>query len=155
MPNNAKKGRKRIRLLVAMMMFSVFFLSSTFVLLRAVRAAEECVSTNATEPPKGEIVLKSPFKTKKPPVTFNHEKHVADGIACTECHHVYENGENVWHKGDVVQPCCICHKEKTEGKVLSLQNAFHKNCRDCHKDLEKEGKTTGPYKKCTDCHKKD
>ena len=95
-------------------------------------------------------------KDKKGPVKFNHKKHSADyKIACTECHHVYKDGKNVFKEGDTVQKCSACHNpEKKEGKVMKLQNAFHKNCKDCHKDLEKAGKPTGPFKKCNDCHEK-
>jgi hypothetical protein len=95
-------------------------------------------------------------KDKKGPVKFNHKKHSADyKIACTECHHVYKDGKNVFKEGDKVQKCSTCHNpEKKEGKVMKLQNAFHKNCKDCHKDLEKAGKPTGPFKKCNDCHEK-
>jgi hypothetical protein len=31
------------------------------------------------------------------------------------------------------------------------KKVFHKNCAGCHKDLQKEGKETGPVK-CKDCH---
>jgi len=95
-------------------------------------------------------------KDKKGPVKFNHKKHSADyKIACTECHHVYKDGKNVFKEGDKVQKCSACHNpEKKEGKVMKLQNAFHKNCKDCHKELGKEGKPTGPFKKCNDCHEK-
>ena len=95
-------------------------------------------------------------KDKKGPVKFDHKKHSADyKIACTECHHVIKDGKNVFKEGDKVQKCSACHNpEKKEGKVMKLQNAFHKNCKDCHKDLEKAGKPTGPFKKCNDCHEK-
>ncbi|RLB44209.1 MAG: hypothetical protein DRH12_00765 [Deltaproteobacteria bacterium] len=93
---------------------------------------------------------------KKGPVTFSHKKHHDDyGIACTECHHNYQNGKNVWKEGDPVKHCKDCHNPlKKQGKVLKLQNAYHKNCKTCHKKLAKEGKKTGPYKKCSKCHAK-
>lgn len=147
-----KEIRKWTNLYIVTIMFLILLLAGSFGMLKA---DEECVSTGATEQPKGELLLTSPFKMKKPPMKFNHEKHIADDIACIECHHVYENGKNVWHQGDVVQPCCACHKKKTENKVPSLEKAFHDNCRDCHRDLHKEGKESGPYRKCTDCHIKD
>lgn len=92
---------------------------------------------------------------KKGPVTFHHLKHVNDyGVACIDCHHVYENGKNVWKPGDPVKKCSACHDpEETKGNIIKLQSAYHKNCRDCHKEMVEEGKSeTAPYKKCSDCH---
>ena len=94
---------------------------------------------------------------KKGPVKLSHKKHSADyKIACTDCHHEFKDGKQVWKEGDPVQKCNVCHNpEKGEkGDPLKLQNAYHKNCKDCHKGLEKEGKPTGPFKKCNDCHEK-
>jgi len=95
-------------------------------------------------------------KDKKGPVKFTHKKHAADyKIACTDCHHEYKDGKNVWKEGDPVKKCSACHDpSKKDGKVMKLQNAYHRNCKNCHKDLGKEGKPTGPFKKCNDCHEK-
>ncbi len=95
-------------------------------------------------------------KDKKGPVHFSHKKHHADyKVACAECHHDYEHGKNVWKEGDPVKPCKQCHDpNKKQGKILKLNLAYHKDCKDCHRDLAKAGKKTGPYKKCNDCHQK-
>ena len=95
-------------------------------------------------------------RDKKGPVHFSHKKHHADyKLACTECHHNYENGKNVWKEGDPVKPCKQCHNPlKKQGKVPKLQIAYHKNCKNCHKHLAKAGKKAGPYKKCSQCHQK-
>ncbi|MCB2187391.1 MAG: cytochrome c family protein [Deltaproteobacteria bacterium] len=90
-------------------------------------------------------------KATKGPVTFSHLKHYADyKIACDQCHHVIKDGKNVWKEGDKVEACGTCHKspKKDEGKMLSAYNAYHKNCKDCHKEAKK-----GPTK-CNDCHPK-
>ena len=110
----------------------------------------------AADVPKDILIENSYAKDKKGPVKFTHEKHHADyKIACTECHHVFKDGKNVWKDGDPVQKCSACHLEKAEkGEPMKLQNAYHKNCKNCHKDLEKEGKPAGPFKKCNDCHEK-
>lgn len=103
---------------------------------------------------KDKMVLKdsSVFKKmKKSPVEFGHKQHSVDlKIKCDECHHVYKDGKNVWKEGDKVAMCASCHKSptKNEGKVLSLKNAFHKNCQACHKKMKK-----GP-RKCNECHPK-
>jgi hypothetical protein len=92
----------------------------------------------------------------KGPVKFTHEKHEKDyKIACADCHHVYKDGKNVWTEKDPVQKCIECHDpKKKKGKALKLNSAYHKNCKTCHKNLNKEGKPTGPYKKCLGCHAK-
>ncbi len=99
-------------------------------------------------------------KDKKGPVKLTHKKHAEDyKIACADCHHVYKDGKNVWTDKDPVQKCSECHdpKKKHEEngvKVMKLQNAYHRNCKNCHKALQKEGKPTGPFKKCNGCHAK-
>lgn len=91
---------------------------------------------------------------KKGPVKLSHKKHVEEyGVTCVDCHHVYEDGENVWKEGDPVQNCYECHDyEKSEGKIKKVQLAFHQNCKDCHKEAFKEGKKDAPFRKCNDCH---
>lgn len=92
-------------------------------------------------------------KDKKGAVKFSHKKHSTDyKVACTECHHDYKDGKNVWKEGEAVKKCGDCHNPlKKEGKVKKLQDAYHRNCKNCHKALE--GKDA-PYKKCNDCHEK-
>ena len=106
------------------------------------------------------IEMKSPVfkKHKKAIVTLSHKKHAEDyKIACADCHHHYEGDKNVWKEGDKVQKCDECHvtPKKNKGKTLSMYNAFHKNCRDCHKDEKKKNKKTKAPTKCAQCHDKD
>jgi len=97
------------------------------------------------------------FKTrKKVSVSLSHLKHINEyGVTCTECHHEYKDGKNIWTQNDPVKRCVDCHDpEETKDGVMKLQNAYHKNCKDCHKSMVEEGKSEiAPYKKCTDCHK--
>ena len=106
-----------------------------------------------------EIAIKSKaFETyKKAAVNLSHKKHAVDyKIACSECHHVYKEGKNVFKEGDPVQACSECHDPVTStGNVKKLMLAYHKNCQGCHKDLEAAGKPAGPTKKCNDCHAKE
>jgi len=80
-------------------------------------------------------------------------KHQKDyKITCTECHHLYKDGKNTWKEGVTkVQKCSECHKAADQGKILSLQNAYHKHCKDCHTKMKTEGKKTGPTL-CAQCH---
>jgi hypothetical protein len=108
----------------------------------------------ATEIPDVIKIFDESFKDhKKGPVTFTHERHSQEyKVACTECHHNYQDGNNVWKEGDPVKKCSSCHDpEKKQGNADKLNLAFHKNCHGCHKELK--GKQ-GPWKKCNDCHEK-
>lgn len=110
------------------------------------------------------ITIKSalwPTPTKAP-VVFAHKKHNVDyKLACTECHHKFEGGKNVWKQGDPVQKCEACHTEPTiqgeaklppDQKKLNLKYAFHTNCIGCHQKLKKEKPDTKAPITCTGCH---
>jgi hypothetical protein len=94
----------------------------------------------------------------KGPVKLSHKKHVEEYKAvCTECHHEFnEKGENTWKEGAPVKKCGACHDPKAkQGKVMKLQNAFHRNCKNCHKSYVKDhADSKAPYRKCNDCHEK-
>jgi hypothetical protein len=89
----------------------------------------------------------------KGPVKFSHLKHSKEYRAsCVECHHLYQDGKNIWKEGDHVNKCVACHDPAEEKeKAVKLQSAFHNNCRDCHTKASQEGKNA-PYKKCSECH---
>ena len=102
-------------------------------------------------------------KAKKIHQPFTHKKHATDyKAACTECHHEYKDGKNVWKEGQEVKKCEACHTnpEKPKGKdvtraeeIASHYWAIHENCVGCHKELKKAKKPTGPTS-CTKCHPK-
>lgn len=112
----------------------------------------------AAEAPKETLIKNEGYKSdKKGPVKLSHEKHVKEyGAACDSCHHVYEDGKNVWKEEDPVQKCSECHDpNKNKGNAKRLQLAYHKNCKDCHKEYtEKHPDAKAPYKSCNDCHQK-
>lgn len=116
--------------------------------------------TAADQPaPPDEIVIENTgYKTdKKGPVKLHHKKHSEQyKVDCLECHHKYENGKNVLKKGDPMEKCAKCHSPlKKEGKVLKLNLAYHKNCKNCHKEINKKDPSKkAPFKKCNDCHQK-
>ncbi len=128
-----------------------------------------------TEPPQvssktqglqAEFFILSPlWKTyKKGRVRFTHENHAGTyKIGCVECHHVYNNGENVWKEGAPVKKCEECHDEPTvkgekklsdELQKRNLKLMFHNNCRGCHKKLKKENPNTKAPTTCGKCHEK-
>jgi hypothetical protein len=88
---------------------------------------------------------------QRPAVTFSHAKHY-ETIACTECHHFYEKGENVWDESRETN-CAACHRLKTEERKMGLMKAFHENCVGCHRKAKPaEGKTVPVT--CGECHVK-
>jgi hypothetical protein len=88
--------------------------------------------------PPDKVVFKA--EKAKGPVTYDHKAHGAKVKECTACHHADKAGAE--------QKCSKCHGDKTDGKKLSLKEAFHAQCKDCHKKEKK-----GP-EKCDGCHKK-
>jgi hypothetical protein len=144
---------KRSMLVLAVAAMSVVFLFAV------VNATQECADTMTME-------SKLFPKHKKSIVTFTHKKHNVDyKIPCTDCHHVYKDGKNVFKEGDPVQKCDECHSEAKAPKAkegepkLSKEekikkyyySAIHENCGGCHKALKKEAKPTGPTT-CKECH---
>ena len=120
------------------------------------------VNASDTSPPSEVLIKNTGYKRiRKGPVKFSHELHVKEHkIACTECHHVYKNGKNVWKPGQPVKKCAECHSpiRKKGQKPMDLMHAYHKNCMGCHRKLAKEGKISPQqYKKlrrCNTCHAK-
>ena len=114
------------------------------------------------------LELKAPYEKTRSSVTFTHQKHIDDyNIGCGECHHD-EKGQPLTDlkEGDEVHSCFECHNKpgelkgkKAEGlseseKLAYHANAMHGNCVGCHREFNKENKTTAAPIKCTDCHPK-
>jgi hypothetical protein len=93
----------------------------------------------AVAAPPDKMVIKEISKMKGP-VAFDHKAHTGLAKSCQECHHADAAGKE--------QKCSKCHVDKTDGKKLSLKDAFHKQCKDCHTKSAK-----GPTK-CDGCHAK-
>ncbi len=108
----------------------------------------------ANKAPEGDISIYSGdvFKTfKQGPVLFPHAKHKA--LKCTDCHHEFKDGKNVWQEGQEVKKCATCHKLEADGKIVKLEKAYHDKCQTCHKKFKNENKPTGPVT-CAKCHQK-
>jgi len=89
------------------------------------------------------------FRPRRPPAVFRHDTHnESAGIeACQECHHVYDDsGKPVEDESSEDQRCSECHGVKRSGNKPALMNAFHSNCKGCHKQQKK-----GPLM-CGQCH---
>ena len=87
-------------------------------------------------------------KKQRPPVVFRHDEHneKSEIEDCSECHHIYENGEKLEDESSEDQSCADCHSEQSAGKKLGLRKAFHTNCKGCHL-----AKKQGPVM-CGQCH---
>ena len=78
---------------------------------------------------------------------LSHKAHVEKyKNKCTDCHHTYKG------EGEV-KKCSTCHDPKTaKDNVPDLKNAYHDNCKGCHKKAVAEGKKAPT--KCLECHPK-
>ena len=87
-------------------------------------------------------------KKQRPPVVFRHDEHneTAQIEDCSECHHVYENGQKLEDESSEDQSCSDCHDEKGAENNPGLKKAFHSNCKGCHLEQKK-----GPIM-CGKCH---
>ncbi len=89
---------------------------------------------------KGPASINLDFNSKGKKVNnFEHHKHQGH-MKCNECHH-----KN--HEGETPKACHSCHHKK-KGDAPAIKDAYHKNCKGCHKKGKK-----GPTK-CNDCHKR-
>ncbi|MFW6415254.1 MAG: cytochrome c3 family protein [Thermodesulfobacteriota bacterium] len=77
---------------------------------------------------------------------FDHSTHTSRA-SCSDCHHVYEDGEKVPGAMSVDKGCSDCHKVD-KGK-LKLKYAYHTQCIGCHIEEDK-----GPVL-CVNCHDSD
>lgn len=115
----------------------------------------EFEAVDDTSPEVIEIYSTAYEEHKRGPVKLGHLKHFAEyNAACTDCHHDYQDGINIWTPSDPVQSCASCHDpEGTKGEVKKLQTAYHTNCKNCHREMvEAEKSEDAPYKTCSGCH---
>ena len=138
-----------------------------FLALSALTEADDSWKKKPQQEVKDKIKIenKGYKKDRYNGVELSHKEHQdeykkADGkkIACEECHHVYEDGKNIWKDDNYVQKCGECHNplksDPKNKKNKKLQLAFHKNCKTCHKSVVKAGlkkEKEAPSKKCLKC----
>jgi len=84
-------------------------------------------------------------ESARKPADFPHRRH-QESFGCTACHHAKDEIM-------VIDKCGSCHtKEISNPAVNSFKKAAHKLCKDCHKEMNKEG-SEAPIK-CSGCHLK-
>lgn len=71
---------------------------------------------------------------------------------CEQCHHEYNEKEKklVYVKG-TEGTCRYCHEEVTRENRISLKQASHLQCIDCHRERVEKDRTAGPVQ-CSGCH---
>ena len=131
------------------------------ILVLALVAGTMIYAQDTNDPPEipGEIIINNPGypKDTKGAVTFPHRDHSQKynfKYSCHTCHHVFQDGKNIWTDQDPVQGCAECHRYDTEeGQARPLLKAYHGNCRECHLALIYQDMARGvPYSKCEGCH---
>ena len=86
---------------------------------------------------------------RRPPALFRHDEHneLAKIEECNVCHHVYdESGRLVEDESSEDQRCSECHDLEASSEQPALMQAFHTNCKGCHK-AQNKGPTI-----CGQCH---
>jgi predicted CXXCH cytochrome family protein len=73
---------------------------------------------------------------------FSHERHKTEYVEedCQACHHDTDIEAEP-------QACSNCHKKEGTKEIISLKDANHTRCADCHEEMYEEGS-----KGCTNCH---
>ncbi|MBF0200421.1 MAG: cytochrome c3 family protein [Desulfamplus sp.] len=92
------------------------------------------------------------------PAFFTHDNHM-DMLDCKDCHHRYENGENVLDEyeldGSEEMLCRTCHNAGTSStSEMGAMEAFHTQCMGCHRNYHKNGEPSGP-RTCGTCHPRE
>jgi hypothetical protein len=93
-------------------------------------------------------------KDRKGPVSFPHKAHAKDyNLLCWDCHHEYEDGENIYSPWGTTLLCADCHDpyEKFD-EVVKLKTAYHLSCKTCHEKMKIYGDEPFAYRKCNRCH---
>jgi hypothetical protein len=94
------------------------------------------------------------LRKSRPGVELPHLPHM-ESLECLDCHHDYQNGENVLDEDELDEDgsaaCSACH---TPEASIDLKRAYHRQCIQCHRDLNRQPGTGLPIT-CRDCHPRD
>jgi hypothetical protein len=91
-------------------------------------------------------------KHTRPLVMFPHMIH-GECMDCIDCHHEYDEfGENVGGDGGF---CSDCHTNSAKENQITLTEAFHIQCKQCHAEKVGENKNKNIPQMCGQCHVKE
>jgi hypothetical protein len=81
---------------------------------------------------------------------YRHSK--AMDKKCEKCHHEYnEKTKTLFYAKDQEGTCRYCHRSETEENRISLRQAAHTACIDCHRQILAKNESAGPFT-CEGCH---
>ena len=108
---------------------------------------EECGRCHTGKPVY--MALGEPFGFDKS-LHYRHSKAQED--KCELCHHVYDKKTRqlFYAKGEEAT-CRYCHKDQAEENRISMQQASHLACLDCHRKTLAKNIEAGPVR-CEGCH---
>lgn len=143
-------------ILILLICVSAVFLFTTSNMKSVITAfAEEPESASESEDLDTILIDNEDYeKDRKGPVLFPHKKHARDfKILCWDCHHEYDDGENIYSPWGDAYACIDCHDpyEKMDN-IVKLQTAYHLSCKGCHEKMEIYGDEPLAYRKCNRCH---
>ena len=111
------------------------------------------VAAGGVSAPEEEIIIKGEKKSAR----FSHPVHLELAAECGQCHHDRDHqplAEDTIAAMESSEPlrCAACHnKDFSTAGLQSIKDAFHKRCKECHKEGV-DGKK-GPTR-CNGCHVK-
>ncbi|MBZ0271877.1 cytochrome c family protein [bacterium] len=121
-----------------------------FIVSVAALALVSIVIAASDTPPDKPVKITIDGQATKPPVTFDHPKHLEYAKKdCQACHHADAKGTGT--------KCSECHtKDGKENawqgkKAMPAKKAFHDGCVKCHKEQGK-GPVFPKPADCTKCH---
>lgn len=126
------------------MKVKMYLVTSVLVFVLAFMFSASIVSAEKKMPDTVMLKLEG---AKLAPVPFSHITHSQKAkIDCAVCHHKEKDLKEA-------QACGTCHQVGAiKDNALPAKEAFHKQCRTCHKESEAKG-VNAPTK-CAECHKK-
>ena len=81
---------------------------------------------------------------------YRHSK--AMGKKCETCHHEYnENTKSLFYAKGKEGTCRYCHLQQPEQNRISMRQASHMACIECHREISAKNETAGPFT-CEGCH---
>ena len=148
---------KRWGLLSIVLLIILFCVSGGVVAIKAQNPTNDIEGVSGTN--KFDIITidNSGYeKDRKGPVEFAHKEHARDyEIFCWDCHHDYQDNQNIWSPWGTTQKCIACHDpSQKKDTAMKLQTAYHLNCKTCHIERKIFQDEPLAYRKCFKCHEK-
>lgn len=104
----------------------------------------------------GECHIAEQVTSSRQPAGMDKSLHYRHSKAldkkCEQCHHEYnESTEKLFYAKGKEGTCRYCHKDQTEENRISMREASHLACIDCHSKRLTKNEDAGPVT-CSGCH---